>query len=175
MKIVNVVVSAQLDQEIDLEAVARSIPKTMYEPSIFSGLVYRKDNPKSTVIMFKSGKITSVGSKSEQSGEKSLQETAFELGEKIDIKYLVKDIKTVNIIAIASIEQKINLEKIVMQIRNVLYDKHKFPGARIKLNKNKLMIFSTGKIISVGCKSEKKAKESIKKICNLLEKENIIK
>ena len=124
--------------------------------------------------MFKSGSITSVGSKSEEEGRESLNQTAFEISQKAESRYKVKNIKTVNIIALISIGQKINLEKILLKIQNVKYNRHVFAGAVVQLHENKLLVFNTGKIISVGCKSKEKAKASIYEMCNLLKQNKII-
>ena len=65
IKIVNVVASTRIKGQIDLEKMVYLMSKVVYEPEIFSGLIYRKIDPKVTLVMFSSGKISSMGSKSE--------------------------------------------------------------------------------------------------------------
>lgn len=64
LTIVNVVASTFVKSTIDIEKLAMIPKQVNYEPEVFPGLIYRRQNPKATVIMFASGKITSVGTKS---------------------------------------------------------------------------------------------------------------
>ena len=66
--------------------------------------------------MFKSGKITSVGTKSEKEGKNNLKESAFDLGNVLKTKIHATKIKTVNVFAVSDIDQNIDLKKIVKKI-----------------------------------------------------------
>lgn len=66
IKIQNIVASASLDGEIDLENAVYKLGKTMYEPEQFPGAVHRMDSPKVVFLIFSSGKIVCVGAKKEQ-------------------------------------------------------------------------------------------------------------
>lgn len=57
----NVVVSASLGRELDLEALAADLPGTTYDPSRFPGLVYRNADPEVVVLLFGSGKVVVTG------------------------------------------------------------------------------------------------------------------
>jgi transcription initiation factor TFIID TATA-box-binding protein len=62
----NVVASAALGGEIDLENVVYKLNKVMYEPEQFPGAVYRMDEPKVVFLIFSAGKLVCVGAKKEQ-------------------------------------------------------------------------------------------------------------
>jgi transcription initiation factor TFIID TATA-box-binding protein len=64
-KIVNIVASANLLGKIELEDVAYSLNKTMYEPEQFPGLIYRMDDPKLVILIFATGKLVCTGAKKE--------------------------------------------------------------------------------------------------------------
>jgi transcription initiation factor TFIID TATA-box-binding protein len=64
-KIVNIVASANLIGKIELEDVAYSLNKTMYEPEQFPGLIYRMDKPKVVILIFATGKLVCTGAKKE--------------------------------------------------------------------------------------------------------------
>jgi len=66
IKIQNIVASAELGGEIDLESVVCKLKKVMYEPEQFPGAVFRMDEPKVVFLIFSAGKLVCVGAKREQ-------------------------------------------------------------------------------------------------------------
>jgi transcription initiation factor TFIID TATA-box-binding protein len=66
LKIVNIVASASLGGQVDLEKTVSTLRKTMYEPEQFPGLVYRMDEPKVVILIFASGSLVCTGAKKEQ-------------------------------------------------------------------------------------------------------------
>ena len=66
LRIVNVVASASLSGMIDLEKAAFALGRTMYEPEQFPGLIYRMDDPKVVILIFRSGKLVCTGAKREE-------------------------------------------------------------------------------------------------------------
>jgi len=69
-----------------------------------------------------------------------------------------KTVKVDNITAVHTINRQINLSRLANKIRDlyrVNYNNEKFPGLFVKFSPcGTLIIFHTGKIISIGCKSE---------------------
>ena len=61
----NVVASAELNGEIDLENVVYKLKRVMYEPEQFPGAVFRMDVPKVVFLIFSAGKLVCVGAKKE--------------------------------------------------------------------------------------------------------------
>jgi transcription initiation factor TFIID TATA-box-binding protein len=61
----NVVASAELGGEIDLESVVYKLKRVMYEPEQFPGAVYRMADPKVVFLIFSAGKLVCVGAKRE--------------------------------------------------------------------------------------------------------------
>ena len=76
------------------------------------------------------------------------------------------NIKIENVVASASLNTKIKLEKLVANLNNVEYEPEQFPGLvfRVKDPKAAALIFSSGKIVCTGTKSPKSSKEVIAKI-----------
>lgn len=66
VQIQNIVASAALGGEIDLESVVYKLRKVMYEPEQFPGAVYRMDDPRVVFLIFSAGKLVCVGAKKEQ-------------------------------------------------------------------------------------------------------------
>src|SRR5437667_6765197 len=61
----NIVASANLGGKIHLEEAARQLPKSMYEPEQFPGLIHRMPDPKTVILLFASGKLVCTGAKKE--------------------------------------------------------------------------------------------------------------
>ena len=66
LKVVNIVASARLGGNVDLEKAVITLGKTMYEPEQFPGLIYRMDEPKVVILIFASGNLVCTGAKKEQ-------------------------------------------------------------------------------------------------------------
>jgi transcription initiation factor TFIID TATA-box-binding protein len=86
------------------------------------------------------------------------------------------DIRIENVVATASLDQKIDLQAIMKVFRNVEYRPKKFPGLvfRLKRPKTATLIFSTGKMVCTGAKSEKLASSAIRKVVRELKNSGII-
>ena len=85
-------------------------------------------------------------------------------------------IRIENVVASATLDQRIDLNAIVRWNPGVEYRPKTFPGLvfRIKRPKTAILIFSTGKMVCTGAKSEKEAKKAVKKVVNELKKSGII-
>jgi transcription initiation factor TFIID TATA-box-binding protein len=66
LEVVNIVASASLGGQVDLEKAVSTLGKAMYEPEQFPGLVYRMDEPKVVILIFASGSLVCTGAKKEQ-------------------------------------------------------------------------------------------------------------
>jgi transcription initiation factor TFIID TATA-box-binding protein len=62
----NIVSSINLGGKIDLEKTARTLPRSMYEPEQFPGVIHRMVDPKTVILLFASGKLVCVGAKTEK-------------------------------------------------------------------------------------------------------------
>ena len=61
----NMVASINLGGKIHLEQAARTLPRSMYEPEQFPGLIHRMVDPKTVILLFSSGKLVCTGAKQE--------------------------------------------------------------------------------------------------------------
>ena len=85
-------------------------------------------------------------------------------------------IRIENVVASATLNQRFDLNAIVKGNPGVEYNPKRFPGLvfRLKRPKTAILIFSTGKMVCTGAKSEKEAKRAVKKVVNELKKSGII-
>ena len=86
------------------------------------------------------------------------------------------DVSVENVVATATLGQKLDLIAIMKVFRNVEYRPKKFPGLvfRLKRPKTATLIFSTGKMVCTGAKSEKLARSAIRKVVRELMNNGII-
>ncbi len=86
------------------------------------------------------------------------------------------DISIENVVATATLDQKLDLIAIMKVFRNVEYRPKRFPGLvfRLKKPKTATLIFSTGKMVCTGAKSEKLARSAIRKVVKELKNNGII-
>lgn len=61
----NIVAAINLGGKIHLEKAARVLPRSMYEPEQFPGLIHRMLDPKTVILIFASGKLVCTGAKKE--------------------------------------------------------------------------------------------------------------
>ena len=62
----NIVAAVDLGGKIHLEDAARTLPRSMYEPEQFPGVIHRVVDPKTVILLFASGKLVCTGGKTEE-------------------------------------------------------------------------------------------------------------
>ena len=92
------------------------------------------------------------------------------------VTYKDLDVSVENVVATATLGQKLDLMAIMKVFQNVEYRPKKFPGLvfRLKRPKTATLIFSTGKMVCTGAKSEKLARRAIRKVVKELKNNGII-
>ena len=85
-------------------------------------------------------------------------------------------IRIENVVASATLHQSIDLNAVVKGNPLVEYRPEKFPGLvfRLKRPKTAILIFSTGKMVCTGAKSEKESRKAVLKVVRELKKSGII-
>jgi len=78
----NIVAAINLGGKIHLEKAARTLPRSMYEPEQFPGLIHRMLDPKTVILIFASGKLVCVGAKLEKDVHRSVNQIHALLEEK---------------------------------------------------------------------------------------------
>ncbi|MEE9591991.1 MAG: TATA-box-binding protein [Thermoplasmata archaeon] len=81
IEVQNIVASSDLEQEINLNAIAISLglERVEYEPEQFPGLVYRLDEPKVVVLLFGSGKLVCTGARQPSDVKRAVERITEEL------------------------------------------------------------------------------------------------
>ena len=87
----------------------------------------------------------------------------------------ISTISIENVVASASIDQKVDLKEITKKFTHVEYHPEQFPGLvfRIESPKTATLIFSSGKMVCTGAKSEELSKKAVKTVVLKLRKGGI--
>jgi transcription initiation factor TFIID TATA-box-binding protein len=176
INIQNVVSLATLNQKVDLNAVVKSYPDAEYRPGLFPGLVFRLKRPKTTTLIFSSGKMICTGAKSGKESRRAIIKVAKELKKGGIIIISKPDSKVVNIVASASLGGQVDLEKTVTTLGKAMYEPEQFPGLIYRMDEPKvvILIFASGSLVCTGAKKEQDVYDAVHKLHGVLEEQNLI-
>jgi len=176
VSIENVVASATLNQKFDLNSVVKGCPGVEYNPEKFPGLIYRLKRPKTTTLIFSSGKMVCTGAKSEKEARRATMNVIKELKKSGIIIIDKPDIKIQNIVASGVLGGMADLEKAAYMLKHTMYEPEQFPGLIYRMENPKVVIllFASGKLVCTGAKNEKDVYEAIEKLHVLLEETDFI-
>ncbi len=172
----NVVASATLGQELDLDSIVRISPGVEYRPESFPGLVYRLKKPRTTTLIFRTGKMVCTGSKSERQAKRAVLKVVEELKGNGIVISGKPDITVQNIVASVALGGSIDLEKTTYSLERTMYEPEQFPGLIYRMDDPKVvfLIFSSGKLVCTGAKKEKDVDAAVAKLQETLEKKQLI-
>ncbi|MFQ5440519.1 MAG: TATA-box-binding protein [Nitrosopumilaceae archaeon] len=174
--IVNVVASATIEQKLDLNDITKKFPDVEYHPEQFPGAVFRLKTPKTATLLFTSGKMVCTGSKSEEMAVKAVNTVVQKL-RKGGIKIKKNAVVTVqNIVSSINLGGKVHLEKAARTLPRSMYEPEQFPGLihRMLDPKTVILVFSSGKLVCTGGKTEKDVYRSVNLLHSLLEEKDLM-
>ncbi len=174
--IVNLVASATIDQKLDLNDITKKFPDVEYHPEQFPGAVFRLKSPKTATLLFTSGKMVCTGSKSEEMAVKAVNTVVQKL-RKGGIKIKKNAVVTVqNIVSSINLGGKVHLEKAARTLPRSMYEPEQFPGLihRMLDPKTVILVFSSGKLVCTGGKTEKDVYRSVNLLHSLLEEKDLM-
>jgi transcription initiation factor TFIID TATA-box-binding protein len=172
IQVVNIVVSTSLEHDIPLEKMAATLPNTEYNPEQFPGLVIRIKDPKTSALIFSSGKVVCTGARTLADVDESIKKIIKSL-EKINIKITIQPkINIQNIVASGKVGMDLNLNTLAMKLDNTEYEPEQFPGLVYKIPDAKatFLLFSNGKIVCTGTKSEAEVHIALERLVENLKK-----
>jgi transcription initiation factor TFIID TATA-box-binding protein len=172
VQIVNVVATASVNQEIDFEKL-RMYSEIFHDSDVYGGRVayLKTEHMQGKVSIFLSGKMISVGTRSEIQAQRELQIARQFLINKELINEVSLEPRTQNIVATADFRQSISLEELAQKTR-VIYKPEQFPGAIFRLQqpfKTSVLIFASGKIVITGLKSAEHIQPIVEQVKSLID------
>jgi transcription initiation factor TFIID TATA-box-binding protein len=176
INIENVVASATVNQNLDLNAIVRIFPGVEYRPEQFPGLVYRLKKPKTATLIFTSGKMVCTGAKSEKQARMAVTKVVNELKNGGIVILSKPEIQIQNIVSSAGLGGRIDLEKTTYSLKRTMYEPEQFPGLIYRMDDPKvvILIFASGKLVCTGAKKEAEVSRAITKLQQTLEEKGLI-
>jgi transcription initiation factor TFIID TATA-box-binding protein len=170
--IVNVVVTASLNQPVNFEEL-RKHGAVSYDSNRYGGRVayFQTQEMEGKVSIFHSGKMISVGTKSEAQAFKELKLALSFLVERNFVKKVELQPKIQNLVVTADFESFIELEKLSENLK-AIYEPEQFPGAILRLEnpfKTSILLFASGKVVITGLKSSEQIEPTIQILKQLIE------
>jgi transcription initiation factor TFIID TATA-box-binding protein len=171
INIQNVVASGSLNQKFNLLDIQKFFVTTEYNPKRFPGLVFRLKRPKTSTLIFNSGKMVCTGAKSAKMAKSAIRKVVREL-KKAGIIILGRPQITIqNIVASGNLKGNVDLEMAADLLDNVMYEPEQFPGLIYRMRDPKvvLLIFASGKIVCTGAKSGSMVHEAVQKLYGIID------
>ena len=167
-RIENVVASTSFGRELDLKAIAVALGGSEYEPEQFPGLIYRIKEPKTAILLFRSGKVVCTGGKSLESVRTAIDLVSKQIAAAGIAVKEDPEIEVQNIVATADLGAQIDLNAvaITLGLGSVEYEPEQFPGLVYRIDEPKvvLLMFGSGKVVCTGARKPADVKTGIEKI-----------
>lgn len=150
----NIVATVNLDCRLDLKTIALHARNAEYNPKRFAAVIMRIREPKTTALIFASGKMVVTGAKSEDDSKLASRKYA-RIIQKLGFNARFTDFKIQNIVGSCDVHFPVRLEGLAARHSNFSsYEPELFPGLIYRMIKPKivLLIFVSGKIVLTGAK-----------------------
>lgn len=174
----NIVASASFGGALDLEAIAGALEGARYDSNRFPGVIYRLKDPKSTVLLFKSGKAVCTGAHSLAAVDAAMRELTRRLEAAGVAVRSPPVIEVQNIVATGDLGKRTDPKTVALVLgsENAEYEPEVFPGLvhRMDAPKVVLLIFATGKVICVGAKTIEDAQAAVDKLTRILSARGVL-
>lgn len=165
----NMVITVEFSDRIDLGTLLKGIKGIEYEPEQFPGMVYRMENPRSSFLIFSTGKMNCTGTTNMKEANIAINKL-LNMFKDIGIKVHKPRLEIQNIVASCESEKQINLAK-VLKLDGTEYDPESFPGLVYRAGEGVVfLIFGKGKIVCVGARSKRQVRRSINDLVEKLTK-----
>lgn len=172
-KIQNIVSTVNLKCELDLRDIALKARNAEYNPKRFAAVIMRIREPKTTALIFKSGKMVCTGAKSEEESRKAARifaKTIQKIGYET-VKFT--DFTIQNIVGSCDLKFPIQIDTLYIEhAKFSQYEPEIFPGLIYRMFDPKvvLLIFASGKIVLTGAKKRSHIFDAYTKIVGTLQR-----
>lgn len=167
VNIENVVATTEIERELDLQELAMDL-RSEYVPEEFPGLIYRLDDPKTTALVFRSGKVVCTGAKDINAVHRCFEQLFAEL-RRLSIPVPdTPDVIIQNIVASGGLGRRLDLNAVAigLGLENVEYEPEQFPALIYRLPDSDVavLIFGSGKVVVTGAKDPEVSEQAIEQI-----------
>lgn len=148
----NIISTIDTKCKLDLQKIGRSGLNVEYKPQRFSALIMRIHEPRSTALMFTSGKVVVAGTINQPESKKACKRFVKILN-KLGFKAFLTKFKIQNIVCTYNFGKQLSLEQIYLNSEtSCCFEPELFPGLIFKIKKATFLIFSSGKVVITGLK-----------------------
>lgn len=155
-----------LGTPLDLKKIAMHARNAEYNPKRFSAVVMRIREPRTTALIFSSGKMVVTGAKSEDGSRLAARKYA-RIIQRLGFNVHFSDFKIQNLVGSVDVHFAIQLEGLcVTHNQFSSYEPELFPGLIYRMVKPRvvLLIFVSGKIVITGAKTRDEIAEAFNQI-----------
>eukprot|EP01027_Heterolobosea_sp_BB2_P004621 GEZU01007085.1.p1 GENE.GEZU01007085.1~~GEZU01007085.1.p1 ORF type:complete len:166 (-),score=41.13 GEZU01007085.1:346-843(-) len=156
--------------KLDLKEIALHARNAEYNPKRFAAVIMRIREPKTTALIFHSGKMVCTGAKSEEESRLAARKYA-RIIQKLGFAAKFQDFRIQNIVGSCDVRFPIRLEGLAaVHSHFSSYEPELFPGLIYRMVKPKivLLIFVSGKIVLTGAKVRDEIYEAFNNILPIL-------
>ncbi|XP_077993535.1 uncharacterized protein LOC144447396 [Glandiceps talaboti] len=166
----NIVSTVNLGCKLDLKKIALHARNAEYNPKRFAAVIMRIRDPRTTALIFSSGKMVCTGAKSEDMSRLAARKYARVI-QKLGFPAKFLDFKIQNMVGSCDVKFPIRLEGLVLTHGQFSsYEPELFPGLIYRMVKPRivLLIFVSGKVVLTGAKVRTEIYEAFRNIYPIL-------
>ncbi|KAL5009120.1 hypothetical protein ScPMuIL_014701 [Solemya velum] len=166
----NIVCTVNLGCKLDLKKIALHARNAEYNPKRFAAVIMRIRDPRTTALIFSSGKMVCTGAKSEEQAKLAARKYA-RIVQKLGFPAKFLDFKIQNMVGSCDVKFPIRLEGLVLTHGQFSsYEPELFPGLIYRMVKPRivLLIFVSGKVVLTGAKIRQEIYEAFENIYPIL-------
>ncbi|NXN98402.1 TBPL2 protein, partial [Rhinopomastus cyanomelas] len=166
----NIVSTVNLACKLDLKYIALHARNAEYNPKRFAAVIMRIREPRTTALIFSSGKMVCTGAKSEEQSRLAARKHA-RVVQKLGFPARFLEFKIQNMVGSCDVKFPIRLETLFLAHRRFSsYEPELFPGLIYRMVKPRivLLIFVSGKVVLTGAKERSEINEAFENIYPIL-------
>nr|XP_039325165.1 TATA box-binding protein-like 2 [Saimiri boliviensis boliviensis] len=166
----NIVSTVNLACKLDLKKIALHAKNAEYNPKRFAAVIMRIREPRTTALIFSSGKMVCTGARSEEQSRLAARKYA-RVVQKLGFPARFLDFKIQNMVGSCDVKFPIRLEGLVLTHQQFSsYEPELFPGLIYRMVKPRivLLIFVSGKVVLTGAKERSEICEAFENIYPIL-------
>lgn len=167
----NIVATTNLTVPLDLKKISVKARNAEYNPKRFVAVIMRIREPKTTALVFASGKMVVTGAKSESDAKLASRRYA-RIIQMLDFPVKFREFKVQNVVASCGVNFPVRLETLCLAHSNFChYEPELFPGLVYRMINPKvvILIFVSGKLILTGAKTRSEIYQAFENIYPVLQ------
>lgn len=170
MSLQNIVSTTNLGLTLDLKKIALTARNAEYNPKRFSAVIVRIRDPKTTALIFQSGKMVVTGAKTEHDSKLAAKKYA-RIVKKIGFGVRFLNFKIQNMVSTVDVQFPIRLEGLVCEhAKFCSYEPELFPGLIYRMVSPKIvfLVFVSGKCVLTGAKTRQQLQDAFENMYHVL-------